>query len=57
MRLRSKKGQNTLEYVIVLTAVVGLIIWAAATMMRPKIEQGYTDVNDSLTNTATMVAP
>jgi uncharacterized protein (UPF0333 family) len=29
-KIYSKKGQSILEYVIVLTAIVGVIIWAAA---------------------------
>ncbi len=41
-----KKGQSTLEYVIILAAVVGAII-AVAAMFKPKLVTTY----DSLSNT------
>jgi len=37
---KNKKGQSTLEYVIILAAVVGAII-AVAAMLKPKITGSY----------------
>jgi len=51
MRFKNK-AQSTLEYILVLSAIVGVIIWAAATMVKPRVEQGYTDVRDSIEHIA-----
>lgn len=50
--LRAKKAQSTLEYVIILTAIVGAIIYAAATYIRPGVESSYKNVNESIQATA-----
>jgi len=57
MRGRRKKAQSTLEYIVVLTAIVGVIIWAAAIIIKPKIDQAYRDVQASVENTADNIAP
>jgi len=36
--LRKKKGQSTLEYIIIFTAVVGAILLAANTLIKPKMK-------------------
>ena len=38
---RTTRGQSTLEYVIILAAVVGAIILVASTYMKPKLQQSY----------------
>jgi len=38
-----KKGQSILEYVIVLTAIVACIIWAATQFIGPAVNQGLSD--------------
>jgi len=38
---RSKRGQSTLEYVIILAAVIGAIILVASTFMKPKLQKSY----------------
>lgn len=40
------KAQSTLEYVLVLTAVVGLIIYAAANWIKPNVG---TSLNTAIT--------
>jgi Flp pilus assembly pilin Flp len=40
-----RKGQSTLEYVIILAAVVGAII-AVGVMLKPKLNQSYSDLTD-----------
>lgn len=49
---RVKKAQSTLEYVIVLTAIIGVIIWAAAQLIKPAVNTSYTNVKESIENTA-----
>ena len=36
--LMSKKAQSTLEYIIIFTAIVGAILLAANTFIKPKME-------------------
>lgn len=43
-----KKGQSILEYVIVLTAIVVCIIWAATAFIKPAIEKGLTDAQTAV---------
>ncbi|MFH0762556.1 MAG: class III signal peptide-containing protein [Candidatus Omnitrophota bacterium] len=35
--LRSKKAQSTLEYIIIFTAIVGAVLLAANTIIKPKV--------------------
>ncbi|MDD5681434.1 MAG: class III signal peptide-containing protein [Candidatus Omnitrophica bacterium] len=35
--LRQKRAQSTLEYIIIFTAVVGAILLAANTIIKPKV--------------------
>ena len=44
---RLRKGQSTLEYVIILAAVVGAIIVVAAAL-GPKISGGYGKLGDTM---------
>ena len=57
MFFKHKRAQGTLEYILVLTAIVGVIIWAAATMVKPKIETGFKDMQKSIEYTAGKIAP
>ena len=57
MLIRNKHAQSTLEYILVLTAIVGVIIWGAATLVKPKIETGFNDIKTSIDSTADEVAP
>ena len=47
------KAQSTLEYVIVLSAIVGVILWAAATKIKPAVDEGFKDVASSIDASAT----
>jgi len=38
--MEKKRGQSILEYVIVLTAIVAALVWAAATLIMPKVKAG-----------------
>jgi len=52
MLLRTKKAQSTLEYILILTAIIGVIIYAAAQLVRPRVQQSYTDIKTSITSSA-----
>lgn len=45
---KRNKGQSILEYVIILTAVIACIIWAATTFIKPAVEQGLTDATTAV---------
>ncbi|MDD5500963.1 MAG: class III signal peptide-containing protein [Candidatus Omnitrophica bacterium] len=42
-----RKGQGTLEYVIILAAVVGAII-AVGSMLKPKLNSSYSELADKM---------
>ena len=46
---KSRKAQSTLEYVIVLAAVVGAII-AVASMLKSKLPESYNGLTDKVNN-------
>jgi len=46
--MRKKKGQSTLEYVIILTAIIAAIVFAAATFLKPKVESSYGHVSNQM---------
>jgi uncharacterized protein (UPF0333 family) len=50
--MRRKNGQSILEYVIVLTAIVVCIIWAASKYIKPAVTQGITDAQQAIGNAA-----
>ncbi|MFY9401809.1 MAG: class III signal peptide-containing protein [Candidatus Omnitrophota bacterium] len=47
--MRKKKGQSTLEYVIILAAVVGAII-AVGAALKPKLTGTYDTLGDKMQN-------
>ena len=46
----SKKGQSVLEYVIVLTAIIAVIIAAATAVIRPAVDTTMNRAAGSITN-------
>jgi Flp pilus assembly pilin Flp len=46
---RLNTGQSTLEYVIILAAVIGAIILVAS-MFKPKLETSYGTLTDTMQN-------
>jgi len=43
-----RKGQSTLEYVLVLTAIIGAIIVAATKFIKPKVESSLEHVSNAM---------
>lgn len=53
--LRLRKGQSTLEYVIILAAVVGAII-AVAAALKPKIVDSYDTLGSTMADKISSVS-
>lgn len=45
---RKRRGQSILEYTLILAAIVAGIIFAARTLVRPAVEQSFTDATDTM---------
>jgi uncharacterized protein (UPF0333 family) len=45
-----KKGQSTLEYVLVLSAIIAAIIFATITFMRPRLQTSMNHVTNQMAN-------
>jgi hypothetical protein len=52
MDMRRKKGQSILEYVIVLTAIVAAIAYAARAIIAPAIQTQFEESKDVLEGVA-----
>jgi Flp pilus assembly pilin Flp len=53
--LRSKRGQSTLEYIIILTAIVAAIIVVANTVVKDKVTGIFTHVSTEAENAANKI--
>jgi Flp pilus assembly pilin Flp len=49
---RCRRGQSVLEYVIVLTAIIAIIIAAATTVIRPAVTNVMNGAGNSITGAA-----
>ncbi len=49
---RSKKGQSVLEYVIVLTAIIAVIVAGATLILRPAVNATLTEAGQTIQNAA-----
>ena len=43
-----KKGQSTLEYVIILTAIIGAIVVAATKFVKPRVEGSLDSITQKM---------
>ena len=50
MMLKKHKAQSVLEYVIVLTAIVAVIIIAATSVIKPAVQQAMDDAAGTITS-------
>jgi len=60
IKVSRKKAQSTLEYILLLTAIVGFIIYAAKTWVKPAANSTLTaawSVIDDAANEMTPVTP
>jgi Na+/H+-dicarboxylate symporter len=53
-KVLGRMGQSTLEYVIVLTAIVAAILFAAANLIRPNVNKLYGDAGAKIGATGTV---
>ena len=51
-RPRYMKAQSTLEYIVILTAVIGVILWAARGLMKPAVTTSITDAGTTIDRAA-----
>ncbi|MDP8265181.1 MAG: class III signal peptide-containing protein [Candidatus Aceula lacicola] len=58
MRLRNKKGQSTLEYIILVTAIVAVMIifLSPGGKLQTVVEDSYNTVADEVTDAAGALA-
>lgn len=56
-RKNSQNAQSTLEYILVLTAVVGVLIWAAGAHIKPAVENSFNSTYTAIGNAADKIAP
>jgi len=52
-KARDERGQSTVEYVIVFTAIAAAIIFAAVNIIRPAVNKTYNEAGDSIERGAT----
>ena len=50
--MKSCRGQSTLEYVIILAAIIGAIVLVANTILKPKLQGTYNSLTDKMQNKA-----
>jgi len=47
-KLLCKAGQSTMEYVIVLTAIIAAILFAAVTFIKPSVNKVYNETSSRM---------
>lgn len=57
MRQRGLNGQSTVEYILVLAAIVVAVIAAASTVVKPAVEEMITDAKSTLTTATAKLDP
>ena len=48
LKKENKKAQSTLEYIMVLTAIIGVIIYAAVNWIKPAAERSMNQADKAL---------
>ncbi len=46
--LRRKKGQSTLEYVLILSAIIAAVLFAAYQFLRPRLQSGLNRATNQM---------
>lgn len=57
LRENNKKAQSTLEYIVILTAIVGVIIFAAAKWINPAVKNSLGEAEAAIGKAANKIAP
>lgn len=52
MKLKIEKSQSTLEYVIMLTALIAFVLWAAGALFQPALQTGLSDTQRAVERAA-----
>ena len=52
IKKENKKAQSTLEYILVLTAIIGVIIWAAGSLVKPAVQKSLNAADKALSDAA-----
>lgn len=52
-----RRGQSTLEYMIILAGVVGVVIWAAATLIKPGVTTSLNNAQTAIDDAANKLSP
>jgi len=55
--MRRKKGQSVLEYVIVLTAIVAAVAFAARQFIAPAVDDALEDSASAMTDATSRLVP
>lgn len=50
-----RKGQSTLEYVLVLSAIIAALVFASFTFMRPRVQDSMNTVTNRMANAITRI--
>jgi Flp pilus assembly pilin Flp len=46
--MKRRKAQSTLEYAIILAAIIGAIVLIANTILKPKLQASYSGLTDKM---------
>lgn len=46
--MKKRRGQSTLEYVIILAAIIGAIVVVANTVLKPKLQSSYNTLTNKM---------
>ncbi len=50
--LGKRKAQSTLEYILVLTAIVGVLIWTAISFLKPAVKNSLNNAGTAISKAA-----
>jgi hypothetical protein len=51
-RVKYARGQSILEYVLVITVIIGVILFAAVSYIKPAVNKTLTDADIAIKNVA-----
>ena len=54
---RLKRGQSTLEYILIIAGIVAAVAWAAGALILPAVNQSMNDSANTITSASNKLAP